>query len=318
MENSMQKLQYDNDSVYIGIDVGKLMLDICYYPNGEHRRINNNPTAIKEWLCELNNVSIGRITLEATGGYEQLILSEALHAKLPISLVNPRQVRDFAKASGKLAKTDKIDSLVIAQFGQVMQPIITTLKAGDALKLQAWVNRRQQLSDMSAMEKTRLESISLETKNHVDTHIAWLLAELKVVDKKIQTIIRNNEELQQKNIILLSVKGVGQRTASMLLANLPELGHVNRQEIAALVGVAPFNCDSGAKRGKRAIWGGRADVRKALYMATFVATRYNPKIKDNYERLISSGKPYKVALTACMRKLLVILNVMIRENSVWR
>jgi transposase len=308
----------EKEPVYLGVDVAKHKLDVTLYPNGMHWCVDNNAIEIDKLINEVKKHNVKRIVFEATGGYERLLLVKCVEQELPASLINPRQAREFAKASGKLAKTDKIDSLILAKFGQAMNPVITKLKTDDIQQLSVFVNRRLQLTQMRAMEKNHLESISNDIKDKVLEHIKWITAELKEMEKMMLNVVSQNSFLQEKKEILSSVPGVGDVSANTFIALLPELGQLNRKQIAALVGVAPFNCDSGRKRGQRAIWGGRADVRKALYMATFVAIRCNPKIKMYYERLIEKGKPYKVAVTACMRKLLVMLNVMMREQTSWK
>ena len=316
MNTNMQN-EVLNKSFYVGIDIGKHQLDVSFYPTDKHQLVDNTPEAIANLIIELESYDLQRIVIEATGGYEQELLVRCIQKNLPVSMINPRQARDFAKATGKLAKTDKIDSLLLAKFGQVMQPTLTKLKENDVKELTHYVNRRIQLIQMQSTEKCRLESACEIIKIRIHEHLSWLTSEIAEIEKIITKLIENNHSLSKQDAILRSVPGIGARSASTIIGLLPELGKLNRKRIAALVGVAPFNCDSGKRRGKRAIWGGRADVRKALYMATFSAIRFNPKIKNFFIELTERGKPYKVAVIACMRKLLGIINVRMRDQSMW-
>jgi len=254
------------------------------------------------------------VVLEATGGYQAAVVAALAVAGVPVAVVNPRQARDFAKATGRLAKTDSIDALMLARFGEAVRPEPRPLKSEELSELDALSRRREQLLGMLVMEKNRLKMAAKSVVPSIRKHIRWLEEQLNDVDTELQTRIRNSELWRTKDDLLRSVKGVGPVLSTTLLCSLPELGSLNRKQIAALVGVAPLNRDSGSFRGRRTIWGGRARVRSALYMATLVAVRFNPPLKAFYQRLVDRGKPKKLALTAAMRKLLTILNAMIRDS----
>lgn len=258
------------------------------------------------------------LVLEATGGLELLATSRLTAAGLPVAVVNPRQVRDFAKATGRLAKTDRIDAQVIAQFGQAIKPVPRPLKDEATQQLNALLVRRRQLVDMLTAEKNRVSRAHPRTQKDLKQHIAWLEKRIAKTEDELGAAIKASPVWQAKKAILISASGVGAVLATTLLCRLPELGELNRRQIGALVGVCPLNRDSGTMRGKRAIFGGRADVRAALYMSTLAATRFNPPIKCFYDRLIRAGKLPKVALTACMRKLLTILNAMVKHQQPWQ
>jgi transposase len=257
------------------------------------------------------------IVLEATGGVEREVTRALASAELPVVVVNPRQVRDFAKATGQLAKTDRIDALVLARFAESVRPALRPLPDEITLELRALIARRRQITEMIVAEKNRLSGASKSVRKRIDAHIHWLEAELDRADKDLDQSIRQSPICQENEDILRSVPSIGPVISRTLLAELPELGQLNRKQIAALVGIAPFNCDSGMLRGRRSIWGGRATVRAALYMAALVASRRNPIIKTFYTRLKEAGKASKVALVACMRKLLTILNSMIKHKTRW-
>ena len=257
------------------------------------------------------------VVLEATGGYEMLVAGELELAGLPVSLVNPRQVRSFARATGRLAKTDAIDAQVLAQFAEAIKPPVRPLPDQETRELRALVDRRRQLLGMVTSERNRLRNASRRVRPLIQEHIQWLKQQVDDLDKDISELIRSSPVWRAQEDLLCSVPGVGPVLSSTLLTHLPELGSLNRGQVAALVGVAPLNRDSGAFRGKRSIWGGRAAVRSALYMAALVATRHNPVIKAFYQRLRAAGKAKKVALTACMRKLLLILNCMLLRRTRW-
>ena len=258
------------------------------------------------------------IVIEATGGYEMPVVAELAHAKLPTAVINPRKVRAFARSIGQLAKTDKLDAKLLAHFAAAIRPTARSLPSAEEEQLTGLLVRRRQLVDMLTMEKNRLHTVRSALREDIREHIAWLQAKLAKIDEEIDLFVRDSSPWKEKDAILRSAPGVGRVTACTLLAMLPELGTLNRQEIAALVGVAPVNKDSGRKQGKRRVYGGRATVRSVLYMAALAAKRYNPRIRKFYEALLQRGKEKKVALTACMRKLLVILNAMLRTNQSWR
>lgn len=299
----------------VGIDVSKGRLDTATIPDGSRRAEPNDDTGIDRLVKAFVEARPDLIVLESTGGYERSLVAALAAKQLPVVVVNPRQVRDFARAMGKLAKTDEIDAVVLAQFGEATKPEIRPLPDEETLALQALIARRRQLNDMIVAEENRLETAShKQIKQTIQRHIDWLRKQLKDLDKDIQTTIRNSPIWREKDDLLRSIPGIGPVLSSTLLAALPELGKLDRKKIAALVGVAPFNDDSGNRRGRRAIAGGRSGIRPVLYMATMVATRHNPAIKDFYVRLLKAGKKKLVALTACMRKLLTILNAVMRDN----
>jgi len=304
-------------NLFVGIDVSKAILDVGIIPTEEVRRFTNDDPGCRElasWLCESGPELI---VLESTGGLEMQSAGVLASAGLPVVIVNPRQVRNFARAMGKLAKTDAIDALVIARFAQAVQPEVRPFKDDQTLELKALVTRRKQLSDMLVAEQNRLKGAHQRVKKSIATSIAWLKSQIEDTDKDISDSISNNDIWRDKEEILTSVKGVGPVLSASLLCLLPELGTLNRKKISALVGVCPYNRDSGYFRGKRCISGGRADIRSVLYMATLAATRYNPAIKTFFDRLKEAGKPPKVALVECMRKLLTILNAMLKTNQKW-
>jgi transposase len=257
------------------------------------------------------------VVLEATAGMEMPVAAALAAIGLPVAVVNPRQVRQFARATGRLAKTDAIDAQVLAQFAQAVQPPLRPLPDADTQQLNALVTRRHQLVEMLAAEKNRLAQAAKSVRIDIQEHIRWLERRLIDLDRDLAATVHESPIWRETDNLLQSAPGVGPVLSTTLLANLPELGRLNGKQIAALVGVAPLNRDSGRFRGKRTIWGGRARVRTALYMGTLVATRYNPVIRPFYQRLLAAGKPKKVALTACMRKLVTILNAMVRSQSSW-
>jgi transposase len=304
---------------FVGIDVSKLQLDVCCLSSEERSgTIPNEPAAIAKFVVEMQEEQPVLIVLEATGGLEMLVSSALAVVGLPVVVVNPRQVRDFARASGLLAKTDKLDARVLAQFGRVMNPTPRSIPDECAQQLQALMARRRQILDMITAENNRLSLSPRPVREDIRKHITWLQRRLKQIDKDLDGAVRNSPIWREKDNLLKSVPGVGPVLSMTLLANLPELGTLNRRKIAALVGVAPFNRDSGTLRGRRTIWGGRSAVRAVLYMATLSAVRFNPVIRQFHERLKAAGKAPKVALTACMRKLLVILNAVIRNERPWQ
>ena len=304
---------------HIGIDVSKLQLEIAVYNSNYVSRCANQPSAFTELIAELIDLRPARIVLEATGGLE-LPLVNALHgAGLPVVVINPRQVRDFAKALGLLAKTDRLDAQVLAHFAAVIQPALRPIKSADEQELDALTGRRGQLVEILAGEKNRLKSAHSPTvREEIKAHIEWLEGRIAALDQQLEKLMKTSAVWQRRNHIFQSVPGIGPVVSFSLLAQLPELGTLNRHQISKLVGVAPLNRDSGKQRGSRHIFGGRARVRSMLYMAAFNAIRSNPVIKAFYQQLRARHKLYKVAITACMRKLLTILNVMVRDNTTWK
>lgn len=302
---------------YIGIDVSKATLDVASLPNGESWTVTNDDLGLAELTPRLVALAPTLIVLEATGGFEMLAAITLAKAGLPIAVVNPRQVRDFAKAMGQLAKTDALDAGILADFAQRVRPEPRPLPDAAAQLLDSLLTRRRQLVDMLTAEKNRLGFARGPVKRDINRHIRWLEKRLADVDGDLQDAIAASPLYQAKADLLRSVPGVGPVTTLTLIAALPELGHLSRHQIAALVGVAPLNRDSGTMRGKRMVWGGRAPVRAVLYMATLVGIKHNPVLRQFYERLRAAGKPFKVAVTACMRKLLTILNAMMHQNRRW-
>ena len=303
--------------VFIGIDVSKEKLDVAVRPTGEFMSFSNNEDGISCVVDFVKSFFPSLIVLEATGGLETAAVGMLADKGLPVVVINPRQVRDFAKATGKLAKTDAIDAHLIARFGEAVRPELRLLKDQEAQKLTALITRRRQIVEMITAEKNRLNAAPKWTSKDIQTNISWLEKCLKKVDKDLKNLLKKSPVWREKDEILQSTPGVGPVLSMTLLSGLPELGNLNRKEIAALVGVAPLNRDSGLFRGKRMIWGGRANIRSVLYMSATCAMRFNPTIRIFYERLRSAGKLHKVAITACMRKLLVILNTMIKNRTYW-
>lgn len=306
-------------SLFVGIDVSKANLDVALWPSGETWRTPNMPKDIALLVKRLLELAPALIVLEATGGFEVKAVSALADAGLPVVTLNPRQVRDFAKAMGVLQKTDKIDALVLARFAQGINPPLRPVKDAETRDMTSLVTRRTQLLTMLTAEKNRLHSPgnSAEVVNDLKDHIAWLEKRLKETNNKLAKMIREHPVWSEKANIIQSVPGVGPVLTFTLLAHLGELGRLNRKEIAKLCGVAPLNRDSGKSTGQRRVWGGRAQVRDVLYMATLAATRFNPAIKTMYDRLMAAGKEFKVAMTACMHKLLLILNSMVKHGAAW-
>jgi len=298
-----------------GIDVSKDWLDVAL--GEESLRVANEAAGVSSLIERLQAMSVELVVMEATGGYETQAASAIAAAGLKLAVVNPRQVRDFAKATGRLAKNDRIDAHVIAAFGQAIEPQITHLPDEQARELQGLLVRRSQLLGMRVQESNRLALMQGAMRKQIKSHIAWLDQAIDEVNTDLTARLRQSPVWREKDELLRSLKGIGPITSGTLMSSLPELGELDRRSIAALVGVAPFNRDSGAFRGRRAIWGGRAHVRHVLYMAAIAAVRSNPVIKPFYERLIARGKPHKVAMVACMRKMLTILNAMMRSNTPW-
>jgi len=302
---------------FVGIDVSKATLDVAVLPDGESWTVANDDHGLTELLPRLGALAPTLVVLEATGGFELLAALTLANAGLPVAVVNPRQVRDFAKAMGRLAKTDALDAGILALFAQRIRPEPRPLPDEAALLLEGLLTRRRQIVDMLTAEKNRLGFARGPIKRDITRHIRWLEKRLADVDGDLQDAVTASPLYQAKAELLRSVPGVGQVTTLTLLATLPELGQLSRHQIAALVGVAPMNRDSGTMRGKRMVWGGRAPVRAVLYMAVLVGIKHNPILRAFYERLRAAGKPFKVAATACMRKLLTILNAMLHQNRKW-
>lgn len=301
-------------STFVGIDIGKTTLDVGLLPQGEHRLFENTSTGRAALCAFLLPLTPTCVVLEATGVYEGPVTQALSQAGLAPTRLNPRQARDFAKATGRLAKTDRVDALMLAAYAQALRPEPTDLRDDASAALAALVMRRRQLVDMATEEKNRLESTLHEAMvAGIKDHLAWLTLEIKNLNKAIAVHVKANDALKQTHEALTKVTGVGEVTAAILVAELPELGKIDRQKIASLVGVAPHNHDSGAMRGQRHIRGGRSSVRCALYMATLSAVRHHPSVRVFYKRLRDNGKPPKVAIIACMRKFLIILNATLRE-----
>jgi transposase len=305
-------------SLYVGIDVSKATLDVAFGSEGEVIQVANDEGGIADLAIRLVKAGPALVVMEATGGYEGLVAAALAGQKMPVAVVNPRQVRDFARSTGTLAKTDRIDARVLAHFGEAIKPEPRPLPTPEAKELEEFLSRRRQIVDMLTMEKNRLSMASTERmKKSLKKHIAWLEEALRRADDDVDKAIKASPAWREQEDLLRSVPGIGPVSARTLLAELPELGSLNRKKIAALVGVAPLNRDSGTLQGTRSCWGGRARVRQVLYMAALAAVRGNPIIRSMYRALRSRGKKHKVALVACMRKLLTILTAMVRDGSRW-
>jgi transposase len=304
--------------VFVGVDVSKDRLDLALRPGDDLWQDTNDETGISRIVEKLWGLNPRLVVLEATGGLESPLVERLAAAALPVVVVNPRQIRDFARALGRLAKTDRIDALVVARFAEAVQPEVRPLPDTTAKELQALLARRRQLQEMLVAENNRLHSAGSRLRPQFKEHVEWLKRSLDEVDKELADLIRSSPIWEAKEKLLRSVPGVGPVLATTLVADLPELGSLDRRKVAALVGVAPFNRDSGQMRGKRTIWGGRPHIRTVLYMASLVASRRNPVIQVFYKRLLAAGKPKKVALVACMRKLLTILNAMVKNGCYWQ
>jgi transposase len=303
---------------FVGIDVAKAQLDIAVRPAGERWAVPNDADGVVTLVERLQALHPTLIVLEATGGLERIATAALATAGLPVVIVNPRQARDFARATGQWAKTDALDARALAHFADVIRPTPRPLPDTQTQELRALLSRRQQLIGMRTAEQNRLAGTSERLTQDIKAHIAWLNARIATLDADLETMLRASPLWRENDDLLQSVPGIGPVCARTLLLELPELGTLTRQQIAALVGVAPLNCDSGTLRGRRTIWGGRAHVRTVLYMGTLVATRFNPQIKVFYQRLLAAGKLKKVALTACMHKLVTILNAMLKHRTSWQ
>jgi transposase len=307
----------EQQDVVVGIDVSKAQLDTAFGAEAEVVGLANDAAGISQLLERLKALRPSLVVMEASGGYETAAATAIAAAGWRLAVVNPRQVRDFARATGRLAKTDRIDARILSVFGKAIEPQVTSLPDEEAQALQALLLRRQQLVTMRGQESQRLERAQSVMRKNIKKHIDWLDQEIDKLDVDLTAGLRKSPAWRAKDELLRSFKGVGRITSGTLLVALPELGRLDRRKIAALVGLAPFNRDSGAMRGRRSIYGGRARIRTLLYMAATTAIRCNPVIRAFYERLKSRGKPHKVALVACMRKMLTILNAMVRESTPW-
>lgn len=302
--------------IVVGIDVSKARLDVCLSSEQAVWSVGNDEEGIDELVQRVAAASPTLVVLEASGGLQRLLVARLLAGGLPLAVVNPRQVRDFARSLGQLAKTDALDARVLCRFAAAVRPAQRELPDEAAQDFADQLARRRQLVEMLVVEKVRLkQSHNREVRRDLKEHIAWLEKQLRVCDAGLHQSVERSPAWQAKRDLLREVAGVGRITVLTLLADLPELGRLDRKQIAALVGVAPLNRDSGTLRGRRTVWGGRAQVRRTLYMATLTAVRYNPVVRVFYERLRVAGKPVKVALVACMRKLLTILNAMLRDGA---
>lgn len=306
------------EGIYVGIDVAKAKVDVAVRPTGQRWVVSYDEAGVGELVSQMGDLSPTLVLLEATGGLELPLVAALAIAELPVVVANPRQVRDFAKATGALAKTDALDAAVLAHFAEAVRPKVRPLRDAETQVLNSLVARRHQVMTMMVSEKNRLGTAISAVRPRIEAHIAWLEQELNDLDQGLRQTLRRSPVWREKDDLLRTVPGVGEQLSLTLLACLPELGTLDRRQIAALVGVAPFNRDSGTMRGKRTVWGGRARVRSVLYMGAMVASQHNPVIRDLYQRLLAAGKPKKVALVACMRKLLTILNAMIKRRSPWR
>lgn len=304
-------------SCVVGIDVAKERLDVAVRPGDERWSVSQGEQGLSELVARLQALGPSLIVLEASGGWEAPVVATLAVAGLPVVVVNPRQVRDFARATGRLAKTDALDAAVLAHFGEAVRPPVRPLPEAEERVLAACLARRRQVVEMITAEKHRLSSALPVVRPSLEAHLAWLEEELRRLEEELDQRVRQSPLWQEKVELLRSVPGVGKIVAYTLAIDLPELGRLGPKEIAALVGVAPFNRDSGRRRGRRCVWGGRSKVRTALYMATLAATRCNPVIRAFYQRLLGAGKARKVALTACMRKLLIIMNAIVRDGRPW-
>jgi len=302
---------------FVGIDVAQATLEIAVRPTGESWQVANDEVAFGALVDRLHELAPTLIVLEATGGIQMPVVGALAAAGLPVVAMNPRQVRDFAKATGKLAKTDRIDAQVLAHFADAVRPEVRPLPDAATQELAILVARRRQLLEMRVAEQNRSRGVPPRIRAQIREHIIWLNRCLADLDRELGQLVRSSPVWRERVDLLRSTPGVGPVLSATMLADLPELGTLSHKQIAALVGLAPLNQDSGKKRGKRVVWGGRASVRGALYMATLVATRRNPVISAFYQRLLGTHKPKKLALTACMHKLLTILNAMVRRQTRW-
>ena len=307
----------EQESTFVGIDVAKAQVDVAVRPTDQRWAISYDESGVRELVSRLKTLEPALVLLEASGGLELPLVAALASAALPVVVVNPRQVRDFARATGTLAKTDTLDAAALAHFADAVRPAVRPLRDAETQVLNSLVARRHQVVTMLVSERNRLGTAISAVRPRIEAHIAWLEGELDDLDEGLRQTLRSSPVWREKDDLLRTVPGVGEQISLTLLAYLPELGTLDRRQVAALAGLAPFNRDSGTLRGKRAVWGGRSRVRAALYMGTLSATRYNPVIRAFYQRLLAAGKPKKVALVACMRKLLVTLNSMLKHRSQW-
>jgi transposase len=303
--------------VFVGIDLSKDTLDAAAWPGTKVWRVANTEHDLQTLVTQLKALAPELVVVEASGHLERPVAKALVAAGLACAVINPRQVRDFAKATGKLAKTDALDARVLARFAATVQPIPRALPDEATQRLEALVARRRQLVTMISSEQHRRRTSPPDLRDQINEHVTWLRRRVRELDGELTRLIRSDEAWHQKANLLRSAPGVGPTFTATVMASLPELGQLTHRQVAALVGVAPLNHDSGKLRGQRGIWGGRAQVRAVLYMATLVATKCNPVIRQFYDRLLAAGKPKKVALTACMRKLLTVLNALLRQNVPW-
>ena len=307
----------NQESIYAGIDVAKDRLDLALRPSGTVRTVAYDAAGISSLVSELQSLGPSAVVLESTGGLELPLAGALAAASLPVAVVNPRQVRDFAKATGRLAKTDALDAQVIAHFAEAVRPAMRPLPDSETRELHSLNARRTQVVEMLVAEKNRLGRAGQAVRPRIRAHIEWLEQELKDLDRGLRDMLRRSPVWRERDDLLRSVPGVGPQLSVALLADLPELGALGRRQIAALAGVAPMNRNSGSMRGRRSVSGGRGRVRAVLYMGALVASQHNPVIRSFYQRLLAAGKPKKLALTACMRKLLTILNSMVKHGQRW-
>ncbi len=312
-----QEVETEGEPRYVGIDVSKAQVDVAVLPTGQRWVVSYDETGVRERVVQMVDVGPALVLLEASGGLELPLVAALAAAALPVVVVNPRQVRDFAKATGMPAKTDALDAAVLAHYADAVRPSVRPLRDTETQVLNSLVARRHQMMTMLVSEKNRLGTAISDVRPRIEAHIVWLQQELNDLDEGLQQTLRRSPVWREKDDLLRTVPGVEEQLSLTLLAYLPELGTLDRRHIAALVGVAPFNRDSGTIRGKRTVWGGRARIRAVLYMGALVTSRYNPVIRDFHQKLLAAGKPKKLALVACMRKLLVILNAMLKHRASW-
>lgn len=308
----------NENAKYVGMDVGKGWLDIAVWGEAKINKVSNDPAGVSELVEQMSELEPALVVVEATGGYERLVVEELFSSGFPVSVANPTRVRALAKATGKLAKTDDIDAVLIAEYAAKVQPEPVDPKTDCELHLRALVTRREQLLEMRTAEKNRLKTAHRSMKVDIGEHIDWISARVQELESEMLRLIQSLPDWQKQVQLMESIPGIGFITAVTILAELPELGQLNRQKIAALAGLAPFNRDSGKKRGKRRIFGGRKGVRRVLYMACLSAIKHNPIIRKFFNHLTEKGKLFKVAITACMRKMLTIMNAMTRDQSHWK
>lgn len=304
---------------FVGVDVSKDSFDFNIRPAGEAASLPCTPAGIRQFIARLSHFQVQLVVMEATGGYEKLIAAELATAGFPVVVVNPRQVHDFARACGRLAKNDRLDAEIIARFAEAIKPQIRPLPSAETELLSELVARRRQLVELQTAEFNRFQTAHApKVKKSIQRLLSAIGKQIAELDDELDKAIANSPVWKEKDDLLQSVKGIGPATARTLLADVPELGQLNRRNLAALIGLAPYDHDSGKLKGVRCISGGRASVRAVLYMATLTATKWNPSIRRFYQRLISKGKVFKVAMTACMRKLLTVLNMILKTKQPWR